>query len=148
MSGSLVPFPSARPRFVVDAWPILEWLKNRQPQADAFKKVIERATLEEIVLLMSVVNLGEVYYTSAKEWGVPQAEEILLQMKLLPITIVPASDDAVWSAARLKAVHPISYADAFGASLAIGQSCALITGDVELRKLSGDGALQVEWLGA
>ena len=38
----------------------------------------------------------------------------------------------VLAAARLKADHPMAYADAFGAALAIAEDAALWTGDPEL----------------
>ena len=148
MSGNLVLFPSARTEYVVDSWAVMEWLKRRQPAALLFRRLIERANEGDIVLWMSMVNLGEVYYTSRKEWGLEQAEGVLERVIALPIKSVSVSDDQVFAAARLKSIYKISYADAFGASLAISKSCALVTGDQEFRSLEQAGILRLEWLGA
>jgi predicted nucleic acid-binding protein len=65
-----------------------------------------------------------------------------------PTFVLPALHEEVYSAARLKATYPISYADAFGASLAIRHGCPLMTGDHDFRDLAEAGVLQLEWLGA
>jgi predicted nucleic acid-binding protein len=146
MSASLVPFPGGKLTYVLDTWPVMEWLKDHALVADFFDDLIERAVRAEIILLMSIVNLGEVHYSAAKKWGPERADEILGRVRELPITVISASDEAVFAAARLKAVYPISYADAFAASLAIGRFCPLITGDEEFRLLEDAGLIKVEWL--
>jgi hypothetical protein len=47
-----------------------------------------------------------------------KAEERLVQVKVkaLPIDIVPARESLVLEATRVKAAHPLSYADAFARS--------------------------------
>ena len=122
MSGSLAHFPSGKPMYVVDTRPVMEWLKDHETVANFFDDLVERATRREVLLLMTVVNLGEVFYRSAKRWGPARAYEILRRMRELPITMISASDDDVFAAARLKASYPISYADAFAASLAMVSS--------------------------
>ena len=148
MSASLVLFPSAKPKYVLDTWPVMEWLKNRQPQADRLRGLIESARRGELTLRISIVNVGEVYYSSAKEWGIDRANQILEQMQELPIVFVSIEDGDVLAAARLKAVQRISYADAFAADLAIREDCRLVTGDPDFRALEYAGVLQLEWLGA
>jgi ribonuclease VapC len=50
-------------------------------------------------------------------------------------------------AARLKAHHAISYADAFAAATAIDRECPLVTGDPELRIMTEqEAALKLEWI--
>ena len=125
----------------------MEWLKDHQRVADRVDGLIERAQQGEIVLRMSRINLGEVFYSSYKEWGAQRAEEILGRMLRLPILYATASDEAVEAAARLKAGHRISYADAFAASLSMVYGCSLITGDPDFQSLASNGLLSVEWLG-
>jgi len=55
--------------FVLDSWPVMEWLKAREPVATRFDELIDLANLGRAHLLMSTINLGEVYYLSWKEWG-------------------------------------------------------------------------------
>ena len=63
-----------------------------------------------------------------------------------PIELVPVDTDLAWRAAELKAVHPIAYADAFAAALALRAGCPLVTGDPELRVLEAPAGLAVRWL--
>ena len=148
MSESLVLFPSGKSRFVLDTWPIMEWLQDRAQVADYFDDLIERAVRREISLVVSMVNLGEIYYSSAKKWDVARAGEVLLRTRDLPITMVSVFDEEeVLSAARLKAIYPISYAYAFAACLAIRLNCPLITGDRDFHRLEDAGLLHLEWLG-
>ncbi len=132
MSGNLVRFPNLRKKYVLDTWPVMEWLKDRTPVADILDDLIARADKKEIELSMSMINGGEVYYNSAREWGLARAEEILAQLRKLPIELVSARDEDVIAAARLKVVSGISYADGFAACLAIRLACPLLTGDSRL----------------
>ena len=148
MSGNLVPFPSHKPRYVLDSWPVVEWLKHSEPLATAFRDLVARASDGEVSLLTSVLNVGEIYYSSAEKWLGEEPEAVLRRMHELPIEYVPVSDEQVYAAARLKAVYGIAYADAFAASLAIAEGCPLMTGDPEFRTLEAAGILKLHWIGA
>lgn len=54
----------------------------------------------------------------------------------------------VLAAARLKALHPISTADAIAAETAIRAKAPLVTGDPDFKRFVGGGELEVEWIGA
>ena len=93
---------------------------------------------------MNEVNVGEVYYIIAKRRSPEKAEEFLGRLESLPIRLVPNDLSSVIEAARLKAEHPISYADAFAAATALREKAALMTGDPEFRSL--EGFLEIDWL--
>ena len=57
------------------------------------------------------------------------------QLRALPLAVVCATDDAVFTAAGLKMRYAISYADAFAAATADGLSAVLVTGDPEREQL-------------
>lgn len=135
-------------KLVLDAWPVVEWLKNEPPFAQRAQDIFQRAEDGRLLLLMSRLNLGEVYYSAARRWGLAQAEVLLGKLGRLPITIVPVSDELVMAAARLKAAHTISYADCFAVALAQREEAPLVTGDAELRDLATAGVLRVKWFGA
>lgn len=94
---------------------------------------------------MSWVNAGEVYYMVVRKVSGVRADEFWRRLPTLPIQLVLPSERDVIAAARLKASRRISYADAFAADLAIRHNAALVTGDPELRLMTG--VLRVEWLG-
>jgi predicted nucleic acid-binding protein len=53
----------------------------------------------------------------------------------LPIDVLPAREVLTLSAARIKAAHPISYADAFAIATAKAENARLVTGDPEILAL-------------
>lgn len=132
---------------VLDSWPLIAWLKNQEPGASLADSILARALNREIRLLMSVVNLGEVYYSVAKTAGVATADLALETVLNHAIKIVSVSDEQVMRAARLKGLYPIAYGDAFAALLAIDRRIPVVTGDREFLKLASKGILSVEWVG-
>ena len=80
------------------------------------------------------VNVGEVYYIVARERNVQTAEDLRDYLLGLEWDVIPASNELVWAAARLKAQFPISYADAFALACAEEHDADLITDDPELRE--------------
>lgn len=122
--------------FVLDAWAVLAFLQGEEPAASRVRNLLEEAQDQEVALFLSIINLGEVVYRVGKVRGEVEASEILAQIRHLPITIVPASDDAVWAAVRYKMHHSISYADAFALATAESLGATLATGDPELIQLA------------
>ena len=133
-----------RPRFVLDAWAILALLQGEETAASRVKQLLEEASRGDIELFLSIINLGEVIYRIGKERGEDEADETLGQLGRLPMTVLPASEEAVFAAVRLKMHHSISYADAFAAAASEALGASLVTGDPELLQL--EGRLTVEKL--
>jgi ribonuclease VapC len=129
---------------VLDSWPILEWIRGRQPATDAVAKLFAESEAGTTRLFMSAINAGEVYYFLRKNEKEDLAEVWRESSRTLPATIeVPALDD-IWAAAILKGRYPIAYADAFAAALARKHRCPLVTGDPELRSITD---LELDWIG-
>ena len=129
---------------VLDSWAILEWMTGRQPATGLVAKLLKKAELNEIRLLMSAISVGEVYYFLRKQHSEVLAETWRNSSGTLPVTIeVPERSD-IWHAAELKGTFPISYADAFAAALALKCGCPLVTGDPEFRRVN---RLKLAWLG-
>ena len=130
----------------LDSWVILAWLKDQAPGAGVMAGLWEQAEAGRAQLVMNIVNLGEVFYIVAKALGEASARTVLQNLQGRRIEIASASDELVLEAATLKARYPISYADAFAAATALGRGAPLVTGDPEMRALSGEG-LRLEWAG-
>jgi predicted nucleic acid-binding protein len=130
----------------LDSWVILAWLKDQPPGAGAMAALWEQAEAGRVQLVMNIVNLGEVFYLVAKARGEASARTVLQNLQARRLEIVPAPDDLVLEAATLKARYPISYADAFAAATALARGAPLVTGDPEMRSLTGEG-LRLEWAG-
>ena len=132
---------------VLDAWAVMVWLKGQQPAADRMRALLEAAESREYRLLMNIVNLGEVFYLSAKARDLSYGRRVLETLHPRVVTI-SAHDELVMLAASLKARHAISCADGFAAATALLQDAPLVTGDPEIKAMAAaEKALQLEWIG-
>jgi predicted nucleic acid-binding protein len=129
---------------VLDSWAIVEWISGRQPATRTVAKLLEEAEAGAMRLYMSAINIGEVYYFLRKHHSEKLAETWRESSQTLPATIEAPTVDEIWDAALLKAHHPIAYADAFAAALALKYRCPLVTGDPEFRSI---GKLELDWIG-
>jgi predicted nucleic acid-binding protein len=82
---------------------------------------------------LSWINLGEVYYTVHREAGAAEAESVVTLLRPL-LTLDAVTPDRVLGAARIKAVHPLAYGDAFAIATAAAHGAVLLTGDPEITK--------------
>ena len=120
------------PIYVLDSWAVLAYLKKETPADLRVRDLLEQAGQGKARLLLSLINLGEIYYTVGRARGAKFAESILAEMRLLPIEILPVDEGTVFAAARWKVKHAISYADAFAVATAEQNQAVLLTGDPEL----------------
>jgi predicted nucleic acid-binding protein len=111
---------------VLDSWAVLDFLADREPAAPAVARLLERERP-----FMSWVNLGEVYYIVHRRHGEDAASDAIDDLRPLLRPELPG-EDRVLDAARLKADHRMSYADAFAAATAMAYDADLWTGDPEL----------------
>lgn len=125
----------------------MAWLKGQQPEADRVRILFEASARRECRLIMSLVNLGEVFYLTVKSRDLAHGERVLDALRVR-VKSISASDELVMVAALLKARHSISYADAFAAATALSLDAALVTGDPELREMCvHEPALKIDWIG-
>jgi len=122
-------------RFVLDAWAILAFLQKEEPAASRVKQLLEEAERGSVELFVSVINLGEVAYRIGKVKGENEAQRTLDEIRRLSLTVVPATNEAMFAAARFKMRYAISFADAFAAATAEELDAVLVTGDPELEQL-------------
>ncbi len=127
---------------VLDAYAIIAYLKE-EPGHSIVKDLLAS---EGIDLFVNSVNLGEVFYIFARSHGLRAADYFLsVILPSLPITVLDNSLEDVIEAARLKAVHALSFADCFAAATAIREQAPLVTGDPEFKILGKQ--LRIDWVG-
>ena len=131
---------------LLDAWAALAWLRGEGEAASQMRRLLLSARRGRHQLIMSVINLGEVYYRIAKVSDESNARQILERFRLTPVVVVPVENQLVFQAASLKARFPISYADSFAAALAIERGARLITGDPDFQPLELARLLKIDWL--
>jgi predicted nucleic acid-binding protein len=98
---------------VLDAWALLALVFGEEPAASTVKEIFEKERASRSHVHMSWVNLGEVYYMLGRKKGTNTADEILKDIQMLPLTLHVPSKADILAAARIKANHRLSYADAF-----------------------------------
>ncbi|MGQ9750957.1 type II toxin-antitoxin system VapC family toxin [Desulfosoma sp.] len=119
-------------KIVLDAWAVLAFLFGEQPAADAVRDIFVKQNTSPSSIYMSWINLGEVYYIIRRKKGADAADAVLDDIQLLPIKLEAPSKNDILSAAKLKARHTLSYADAFAVTLAQKIHGTLCTGDPEI----------------
>ena len=121
--------------FVLDSFALLVFFRQQKD----WKKVesfLVKAALDEIELLISGVNYGELFYVTSQDHGNDEAERIINAVDSLSIRVIYPDRELTMEAARIKSRGGISYADCFAASLTKKYKAKLITGDGEFKKLS------------
>ena len=120
--------------YVLDSYAILAYFQA-EPGGHRVKELLKQAKAEDVTIFMSLINLGEVIYTTGRKLGEDKAKDIFGDIMLLPIQLSEVTKDRVLSAARIKTQYPISYADAFAVSLAHELKAAIVTGDPEFKQV-------------
>lgn len=110
----------------LDSWAVLRYLEDAEPAASRVDEILHQQRP-----VMSWINLGEVYYIIARDQTEADADETLRDLRP-KLSLDRPSEERVIQAARLKAQHPLAYADAFAAATAIAHGAILLTGDPEL----------------
>lgn len=129
--------------YVLDTWAVIAYLED-EPSGEKIEELIATAHEEQIPIYMSVVNLGEVWYTVAREISEEEANASIKILSDLRIQVENVDWEITQEAARFKSQHKMSYADAFAAALAKVMKAELVTGDNEFKLL--DGEIKILWV--
>ena len=132
-----------RSTFVLDTFALLAYLQD-EPVASRIEKFLESAQKGKCRLLISIINLGEILYITERRGGVSKAQNTLALIQQLPIEILPADEQAVFSAAHIKANHALSCADSFAVAVAVDKNAVILTDDPEFESV--ETIVTVEWL--
>ena len=130
---------------VLDSWAIMAYLQD-EPSGEKIANIIADAKDDGQTLLMSVINIGEVWYSFARRRSTADADQALRWISEIGIEFVDADIELTRIAARFKAKGGISYADCFAAALAKHHKATLVTGDVEFKRLEPE--ITIDWLNA
>lgn len=123
--------------YVIDAWALLALLQGEEPAASRVKELLSKGEQRQATLLLSMINLGEVYYRVGRRSNRAEAFNTVQDIRRLALSVVPVSNDLVLAAADFKMTYTISYADAFAAALADQAGATLVSGDPEFDLLQG-----------
>lgn len=139
------------PKYVLDSFALIAWLRD-EPGADTVQTLLEKADENRAQIYVSWLNIAEVYYVTKRRSIEADsrlaADKVVEIIEGLPIQIESISKTEAVAAARLKADHAISLADAFAAALAKTYSAHVVTGDPEFESLDRRTEVPILWLPA
>ena len=129
--------------FVLDTWAVIAYLQG-EPSSEIIGDIVGDAMKDGIPVYMSIINVGEMWYITAREISSEDADSAVAGLKKWGVEFVGADWNMVREAAVLKSKHKISYADAFAAALALSTKATLVTGDKEFEPF--EKFMRVKWL--
>jgi predicted nucleic acid-binding protein len=130
-------------RYVLDSYALIAYSRGEKGAEDV-AEIIDSGLSERAELYICVINWGEVYYITLRNFDLKRAELFKETIARYPITIVEADKELTLQAAQYKAYNKISYADAFAAALARLKKAQLVTGDKEFKTLEGE--IKINWI--
>ncbi|OGL50399.1 MAG: hypothetical protein A2161_06330 [Candidatus Schekmanbacteria bacterium RBG_13_48_7] len=130
-------------RYIFDSYAFLTLLGN-EGGAGRIAEILMDAEKGNAEVYITIVNYGEVLYILERERGLSAASQTIAVLDQLPIRVIDADRILTFAAAHIKALHTISYADAFVVALAQMKKGVVITGDPEFQKVTD--IVNVEWI--
>jgi len=120
--------------YVLDANAILDYVQDGVG-AGTVERLLREALRDHSLLLISTVNLGEVFYWLWMSQGEQKARRILDDITMLPLRVLPVDLSQALKAGEMKARHKIPYVDSIAAALTDIQQATLVTSDRDFEKL-------------
>lgn len=129
--------------FIFDSHALLKFFQKEK----GYEKVVH--LLEEIKKkaankYLNAINLGEIIYSTKREFGNQKKVEVLANIERLGFSILPIPNNLTFEAAEFKAQYNISYADCFALASASEYKAALVTGDPEFKKV--EQLMEIVWV--
>ncbi|MDI6762733.1 MAG: type II toxin-antitoxin system VapC family toxin [Thermodesulfobacteriota bacterium] len=129
--------------FIFDSHALLKFFQKEK----GYEKVVH--LLQEIrktgvTKYINAINLGEIIYSTKKEFGDQKKLEVLANIERLNFTILPIPNHLIFQAAEYKAQYALSYADCFALASAVEHKAMLVTGDPEFKKV--EHLVDIVWI--
>ncbi len=128
---------------VLDSHAVLKFVQD-EAGAERVEEILTASHRGEIRAFLNEINLGEIYYITARKMGMEVATELLEHMGNLPIERVPATWDVIAAASGVKAQYALSYADCFAVASALRWGAVIVTGDPELKRV--EHLVEIDWI--
>jgi predicted nucleic acid-binding protein len=128
-------------RYVLDTSAILAFTDNEEG-ADEVQQLLEAARARQCVIEVCAISLMELAYITEREQGEDEAARLVALVKAWPITWVYPEEKTLLQAAKLKATHRLSVADALIAAVAKLSPAILVHKDPEFAALASQIVLR------
>ncbi len=129
--------------FLFDSYAVLNFFQKEKGY-EKVVRVLEQADKAKTVKYINVINLGEIIYTTKREFGDLKKIEVLAHLERLNFVILPVTNALVYQAAEFKAQYSISYADCFALASAVEYKALFVTGDPEFKKV--EHLINIVWI--
>ena len=93
---------------------------------------------------INALNLGEIIYSTKREFGDQKKLEVIANIERLNFTILSVTNNLIFQAAEFKAQYSISYADCFVLASALEYKAVIVTGDPEFKKVQD--LVEIVWV--
>ena len=128
---------------VLDAYALMVFFHDEQG-ANIVEGLLFDAQESNGTLHLSVINLGEIWYSISRTHSPDIADSYIQEIKAMPISIIDADWEVSRQAAFYKARGNISYADCFAVALGKINNAEIVTGDKEFEIVEDD--VKILWL--
>ncbi len=127
-------------RFVLDTSAVVAYFAN-EPGADRVEHILVQAERRAATVHCSFMTYMEVLYQLWRRHGERVAKAAYLRLKALSLHRVDPAEELLIAAARIKATHELSMANAWIAATALTTGSVLVHKDPEFRALAGEVSL-------
>jgi ribonuclease VapC len=133
----------AKGSFIFDSHALLKFFQKEKGYEKVFH-LLEEIKKTGAAKYINAINLGEIIYSTKKEFGDQKKLEILANIERLDFTILPIPNSLIFRAAEYKAQYALSYADCFALASAVEHKATLVTGDPEFKKV--EHLVDIVWI--
>ena len=128
---------------ILDSHALMVFFED-EPGADSVRGLLHKAVESDTKLLMSIVNLGEVWYAIARTTSHEVADGYIDEIRGMGVEIVDVDWALTRQAAALKANGKFSYTNCFSAALARIKKAELVTGDKSFQAI--EDLVKIQWI--
>ena len=129
--------------YVLDTFALMAYFQDEQ-SSDKIEALLTQALDKQIALCISQISAGELFYMTHRKHDAARANAVWADLQEMPLAMYPATQARILAAARIKATHRVSYADAFAIALAQELGCKIVTGAPEFKEV--EALVPVMWL--
>ena len=120
--------------FIFDSYALLK-VFQKEKGYENIVGLLRNIKKTRVTKYINIINVGEIIYTTKREFGDQKKLEVLASIERLNFTILQATNSLVYQAAEYKGQYSISYADCFVLASAIEHKATIVTGDPEFKKV-------------
>jgi ribonuclease VapC len=129
--------------FIFDSHALLKFFQ-KEKRHEKVAHLLGEIKQTGVAKYINAINLGEIIYSTKREFGDQKKLEVLANIERLNFTILPIPNNLIFQAAEYKAQYALSYADCFALASAVEYQASLVTGDPEFKKV--EHLVDIVWI--